>query len=162
MTGMAEPQDDPIVAGRPATRRLPSIPHVHAPPRGDEIVHAAEVLIAAKDGPAAVFDCEQVDKLGLVCSFPVRPNLAVNAESRDAAIRVDVQAQVCARLFVFDQVPVLRIALEFHRRQQLPPAGVFVGRGRIAGASVYRCRRRIVAGEVARVDVEAAHDAGDA
>ena len=120
------------------------------------------MLVAAKDGAAAVLDGKEVDYLALVRVCPVRANLAINAESRNTAIRIDVQAQVRARLIVFHQVPVMHVTLEFYRRQQFPPAGGFLGYRRLAHAGVDRSRGWIISREVTRVDVEAAHDSGNA
>ena len=164
-----ETDDDPVGARTAPALRLPAITHVHAAAGHDQVVARAEEHVVAGDDETAVLRRREVDELRAVApAHPARArhDVAVHAETRDAAVRVDVEAQMGEPLRDVDLEAVLRIAGELGPREDLGPLHVAREERRDVGVPLDarafdRARLRVVALEVRGVDDEAAHHAGE-
>ena len=74
-----------------AARGLPPIPHVDPASRRVEVMYATEMFVAASQSPAAVFQGEQIQRLVPGKRVPIRLNVTVNPEARDASVRIDIE-----------------------------------------------------------------------
>ncbi len=79
----------------------------------------------------------------------------MHAQTRHAAVRVDVEAQVADRLVEGDLVVVVAVALQLDGRKDFRPDGVVARIAVCDEAGFQRGGRRVVAGEVAGVDIHA-------
>ena len=158
----AQRDDDPVVARRAAAGGFPTVAHVDAATRVEDVAHATEMLIGAGQCAAAIECRGQVELLVVANRAPVAVRNAVHAQTGDAAVRVDIEAQVADRLVERDLVVVMAVALQLYRRKDFSPLGgvVRVAFGEEAGFQ--RGGGREVAGEEAGVDVDALDRAGDA
>ena len=98
-TLMRQPHDHPVaVVGRAVALGLPAIAHVHATAGHQEVVHVAEEHVVALDGERAVLCGSQVHQFRGRNDGPVALRFAVHAETRHAAIRIDVELDVGCEL----------------------------------------------------------------
>ena len=82
----------------------------------------AEKHVAARQHHAAVFNRREID-LG-VDSFqaiPLRQHFTVNAQTRDAAVGIDVETQVRPTLVAVYRKRIERIAVQIRLRQNVSP-----------------------------------------
>ncbi len=121
---MAEGDDDPVIARRAAAGGFPAVAHVLATVRVEDVAHAAEMLVRAGQRATAIQRRRQVDLLVVADAAPVAERDAVHAQTRHAAVRVDVEAQVADRLVEGDLVVVVAVALELDGREDFRPDGV--------------------------------------
>ena len=116
--------------------------------------------IVARDGAPAVFQRDQV----VLASrsqrrFQGARDLPVDAQARDAAVGEDVEPECVQTLWTVDLNVVVRVAAQIGGSHQRSPCRAAVGLA-LTFAHIYRCGGRVVASEVAGVDVHAADDAG--
>src|SRR5688572_31191629 len=105
---MSELDDGPIMAGAATAFRFPAVAHVGGAARHDQVVTMSKEHVAARDHECAVFDgCEIDVAAGTFEPFPLRRDDAVNAQPRDAAVREDLEPQVCDPFVVLDGKRVL-------------------------------------------------------
>src|SRR5947209_7821051 len=91
----AEAYDAPVVSGPAASLRLPPVAHVEAATGHDEVVPVSEELIARRNDQPAVLDRRQINKSACAHdSLPVGHDLAVDAQTRDTAVRVNLEAKM--------------------------------------------------------------------
>lgn len=163
----AQADDRPVdVVLAPGPRRLPAVSHVLAAARQDQVVLGAEVLVAAGDGHATVLCGRQVED-GLLVLGENRDRVAEQPEPRDTAVRVHVEPHV--------RVLLGRGFIEFPTEALLGPALVDAQDGLpfapaalpgqdlivvLAEAPLDGDGRRVVAGEVRRVDLDASDGPG--
>src|SRR5262245_33403430 len=107
----AQTHDRPVMAGLAPAARLPAVAHVDAAPGTIEIADLAVVLIVRDQPDAAILDREEVDALR-ADPVPVRTHLAPDTQTRDAAIRKNVEAQEFPAVAVIDLEQVVAISLQ--------------------------------------------------
>src|SRR3989344_4030973 len=150
---MAEGDDYPVVTWGTATCSFPAVAHVDATARVEDVAHAAEVFVRAGQGATAIQCRSQVNFFVVTYVRPVAERYAIDAQTCDAAVRIDVEAQVGEGLCIGNFMVVVAVALQLYCGQYFSPLG---GIGRVAfsdKAAFQGCRRREVTGEEAGVDV---------
>ncbi|MGF6921286.1 hypothetical protein OKW28_005483 [Paraburkholderia sp. 40] len=157
---LRERDDRPVVARLATTTRFPAVAHIHAATRHQQRRGRAEVLVVRADQIRAVFHRREIELLGAARAGPVDLRLTVNTQTRDAAVRIDVHAQMRVRARVADFEVVVAIALQRGRRHDLGPLRRLIRLAIHNARRFHRRRRREVAGEVARVEVESLDHAG--
>ena len=105
------------------------------------------MFVGAGEGAATVESCGQIDLLVVAYCRPVTERHAVHAQTRYAAIRENVEAQVAEGLVIVDFVVVMAVALQLDGRQYFHPLGVFIRFARGQEAGFQRGRWWKVAGE---------------
>ncbi len=152
---MRQRDDAPVVARLAAAAGFPAVAHVDAAARHQQAGSQPEVLVVDLDHVGAVLHRGQVEQRGAVRALPVDLRLAIHAQARDAAVRVDVHAQVGVGVGAEHVQIVVAVALQGGGRNDLGPLR---GVGRLAVRQVGGVDgrgRREVAGEVAGIDVHA-------
>ncbi len=112
------------------------------------------MLIVRRDQIRAVLHRREVELLRAAGARPVDLRLTVHTQARNAAIRIDVHAQVRVRMRVADFEIVVAVALQRDRRHDFGPLRRLVRHAVHHARGFDRRGRRKVAGEVARVEVE--------
>src|SRR5713101_6598263 len=84
--------DDPIVPRAAPPPRFPTVAHVAASPRHDQVVPGAEKHVAAGEDFAAVLDRGEIE-LAEQSTFamPIRNDFTVHAKSRHSAVRKNMK-----------------------------------------------------------------------
>src|SRR3989449_6385415 len=90
----AKPDDRPVVTGTATPPRLPAIAHVPRVAWHDEVVARSEKHVAARDDHASVLHCGEIDLAAPPQPRPIRHDVAVDAQPRDAAVRIDPQPKM--------------------------------------------------------------------
>ncbi len=108
------------------------------------------MLVTACDRTPAILECDEIDNAIDACK--VRPHFAEHTQSCDSAIGVDVESQVRPNQFGIDFDIMMGVPLQGSFCKQLGPA-IFRHVG-FARAGVDRRLWRVVAGEMARIDVK--------
>ncbi len=160
-TGMTEFQDRPIEARFAATTSFPAVTHVDATIRRDQVAGLTVVGIVAGDRSAAVGHGGQIEPLAARVSRPVDRDPTVQTQPGHSAVGKDVQPDVGADSVISDREPVVAVAMQAAARQQWPPVGFRAGAvAAIPDTAVQRRLGRVVAGEVAGIDIDTEQPSG--
>jgi hypothetical protein len=163
-----EADDRPVVPRAAPAPRLPAVPHVRRAAGVDQPLRVPVVHVAAPDHRAAVLDRREVHLAPGAEQPRVGDDLAVHAEPRHAAVGEDVEAKVRhAPPAAVDRDRVGGVPLQRDLGEQRLPRRVVAREERRRRRALHRARVEarplgIVAGEEARVDDHAAHDAREA
>src|SRR5690242_850920 len=96
VSGAAEFDDGPIVTWTTTAFSFPAVAHVCRATGHDQVVAVAEEHVATGQHEAAVFHSRQIDvAAGAFQLIPIGYDLAVDAQPRDAAVRIDFEAKMC-------------------------------------------------------------------
>ena len=161
-----EAHDRPLVSRSAAALRLPAVAHVGGPAGLDEVLPVAVPHVTALGHESAVLHGCEVHDLARRQHGGIRDHVAVHAQSRDASVRMDRQAQVRDALGRGrDRKAVLRVAREHRAREQRRPRNRAVEQRVQRGHAVHGCGIHTrglgkIAREEARIDGEAANAAG--
>ena len=166
VAGASQFDDAPVEPCAAPALGFPAVAHVLRLSGHDQIVPVPEKHIARLQHRAAVLGRRQIDLAVAFCErIPVGHDLAVNAEARHAAVRVNFQTQVRGAVFVIDPKRIFRVARELRVRQNFRPDGarveqLFNCRLTVDGARFERAVRRKIAAKKRRIDDDAADDSG--
>src|SRR5574338_1104369 len=139
LSGTAEFDDGPIVTWTTASFCFPAVAHVCRAAGHDQVVTVTEKHIATGEYEAAVFDRGEIDVATNAFElFPIRYDFTVDTQPRDAAVREDLETQVRDVFVVLDRKRVLRVAAEWHLRQERDP-GHCVTRQLLFGGECGKC-----------------------
>ncbi|VVE56567.1 hypothetical protein PCO31111_05131 [Pandoraea communis] len=103
--------DRPVVARLTTPPRLPPIPHVHTTARHQQARRQPKVLVVRRHHVTAVLHRNQVDQLVTRTPRPIALRQAIQAQSRQTAVGVQVHTHMGRRTRVDDRVVVMRVAL---------------------------------------------------
>ena len=91
----AQLDDGPIVARTTPALRFPAVAHVCGAARHDQIVPISKEHITARKNQPAVFHCRKIDLAAeLFQAIPVGKNLAIDSQTRYAAIRINLKTKI--------------------------------------------------------------------
>ena len=121
----------PVVMLAAAAAGFPTIVHAGRAAGKNQIVARAVKHVAGFDDAAAVFDRGEVDEL----AQRFRHHFAMNAQTGDASVGINVEAEVRVAMGIVDGEEVLRIAAQRRRRQNFGPR-FLIGAG--FDASIFR------------------------
>src|SRR5262249_40877252 len=139
--------------------RLPAIAHIHPAARRQQVLGRAVVAVVAGNRAPTITEGAQIHQLVLLLVRPVAMHLAIDPEPRHPAIGIDVQPHMGPDPMIGDGAEVMGIAAEIGGRQDLGPARPGIGIV-LAAASFEGGGWRVVAGEMAGIDVDALDHAG--
>ena len=91
---VSESDDDPVVSGAALAACFPAFAHSLRATGKDEIVLGAEKTVVAGHDDAAVSRGREIEVLGAFEFLQIRKDFAMNAKSRDSAVRKNIQAQM--------------------------------------------------------------------
>src|SRR5215472_10997912 len=100
--GPPEGKEGPLVARLPAPMRLPALSHVRTQAGKSDVERRAVMLVAAGHEPAAMGHGQKIERRAAVLGGKVTLHLAVDAKAGDAAIRVDIEADMRPGAIVLD------------------------------------------------------------
>jgi hypothetical protein len=124
----SELDDAEIAMLATAAAGFPTIVHAGGAAGEYKIVAGAVKHIAGFDDTRAVFDCREIDEIAQRFGH----HFAMDAEAGDAAIGINVEAEVGEAVGIVNREEVLRVAFEGGRREDFGP-GFQVG-ARFEGA----------------------------
>ena len=108
----AQFNNDPIVPLASASRGFPAIAHVFRASRAQQVPHRSKVLVTACECSAAVFHGSQVNHFIRFDLTPVIVHPAIDTQTGDPAIRIDVQSHMAPGPARINCENMVRIAIE--------------------------------------------------
>ena len=96
LSRLAELDDRPIVTWTTAPLCFPAVAHVRRSSGHDQVVTMTKEHVAAREHQAAVFDRREIDlATSAFESVPIGHDFAVDAQSRDTTVRIDLETKMC-------------------------------------------------------------------
>src|ERR1044072_1812169 len=92
--GAAELDDGPIMTWATPSFGFPAVAHVCRAAGHDQVVTMTEEHVAAGEHEAAAFYSREIDVATAFELSPIGYDLAIDTQSRDAAVRIDFEAKV--------------------------------------------------------------------
>src|SRR5678809_1860 len=93
LAGATEFDDGPIMTWATPPFRFPAVAHVYRTAGHDQVVTVTEEHVAAGEYEAAVFYCGEIDVATAFELIPIRHDLDINAQPRDATGQIDFETK---------------------------------------------------------------------